>query len=37
MIDGRMINLSLITHKAQVELIIGNHWEISLADITNIG
>ena len=34
-IDGRVINSSLITHQAQVELIIGSHREILLADITN--
>ena len=34
-IDGRVINSGLITHQAQVELVIGNHKEILLADITN--
>ena len=37
LIDGRIINLGLITHQAQVELVIGGHKEILLADITNTG
>lgn len=36
-IDGRVINSGLITHQAQVELIIGNHQESLMADITNTG
>ena len=34
-IDGRVISLGLITHQAQVELVIGSHTEMLLADITN--
>ena len=34
-INGQMINSGLITHQAQVELLIGNHQETLLADITN--
>ena len=36
-IDGRMINSGLITHKASVQLVIGDHCKILVADITNIG
>ena len=36
-IDRRVINSGLITHQAQVELVIGSHSKILLADITNIG
>ena len=37
MIDERVINSGLITHQAQVELVIGGHRKILLANITNIG
>lgn len=36
-IDGRVIDSGLITHQAQVELFIGNHHEMLLAEITNTG
>lgn len=36
-IDGRVINSGLITHEAQVELVIGDHRETLVADITNVG
>ena len=35
MINRRVINLGLITHQAQVELVIRSHREILLVDITN--
>ena len=34
-IDGRMINSGLITHQAEVRMIVGNHSETLVADITN--
>ena len=36
-IDGRMINSGLITHEANVQLVIGDHCKILVADITNTG
>lgn len=36
-IDGRMINSGLITHEAKVELRVGDHKELLVADITNTG
>ena len=36
-IDGRVINSSLIAHQVQVELVIRSHKKILLADITNTG
>ena len=36
-IDGRVIDSGLITHQAQVELFIGNHHEMLLAEINNTG
>lgn len=36
-IDGRVINSGLITHRAIFELEIGNHREIIIADLTNTG
>ena len=36
-IDNRVINSRLITHEAIVELKVGNHQEIFIADITNTG
>ena len=36
-IDGRIINSSLITQEATIEVNIGDHHETLVADITNIG
>ena len=36
-IDGRIIDSGLITHEATVELMVGNHCETLVADITNTG
>ena len=36
-IDGRMINFGLITHKASVQLVIGDHCKMLVAGITNTG
>ena len=36
-INGKVINLGLITHEAIVELKVGNHQETLIADITNTG
>ena len=36
-IDGRMINSGLITHETSVQLVIGDHCKILVANITNIG
>lgn len=36
-IDGRIINSGLITHEATFELIVGDHCETIVADLTNTG
>lgn len=36
-IDGRLINSGLITHEATVELVVADHKEILLVDLTNTG
>ena len=35
-IDGRMINFGFITYKASVQLVIGDHCKILVADMENI-
>ena len=36
-IDGRVINSSLITHEVSIQLMIGDHCKILVVDITNTG
>lgn len=36
-IDGPMINSGLITREATIEVEVGDHWELLVADITNMG